>query len=102
MGPGHARAFVTATAGPSSIVGEASHPGPAPPAADSAGAPAPGEVLRYMRPIARAVPGTSRGGGHRQSKGKARGAGHRGRSSGIAYGWADGPGRRFPPGRGWW
>ena len=58
------------------IVGEASRPGPIPPAVDLAGAPAPGEVLRYMRPIAQAGPGTSRGGGHRQSKGgKARTAG---------------------------
>ena len=63
------------------VVGEASHPGPAPPAADLAGAPAPGGVLRYMRPTAQAGPGTSRGGSHRQSKGgKARGAGRRGRS----------------------
>ena len=64
------------------IVGEAARPGPTPPPVDLAGAPAPGEVLRYMRPIAQAGPGTSRGGGHRQSKGgKARGAGRRGRSS---------------------
>ena len=64
------------------IVGEASHPGHAPPAADLAGAPAPGEVLRYMRPTAGAGPGTSRGGGHRQSRGgRAAGAGRRGRSS---------------------
>ena len=47
-----------------------------------AGAPAPGEVLRYMRPTAQAGPGTPRSGGHRQSKGgKAKGTGRRGRSS---------------------
>ena len=67
------------------IVGEASHPGPTPPAADLAGAPAPREVLRYMRPTAGAGPGTSRGGGHRQNRGgRAAGAGRRG-------GWSVGP-----------
>ena len=64
------------------IVGEASHLGPVPPAVDPAGAPAPEEVLRYMRPTAQAGPGTPRSGGHSQSTGgKTKGTGRRGRSS---------------------
>ena len=64
------------------IVGEASHPGPAPTPADSSGAPSPGKVLKYMRPTAGGGIGPSRKGGHRQGKGgRASGSGRRAKSS---------------------
>ena len=74
VGPGHARAFATATGEPSSARLPTQGPPPLP-RTWRARTPGGAEV---MRPTARAGPGTSRGGGHRQSKGKARGAGRRG------------------------
>ena len=80
------------------IVGEASHPGPAPTPADISGAASSGEVLKYMRPTAGGGIGPSRRGGHRQGKGgRASGSGRRGKSSVGAR--ADPPTPTTPGGR---